>query len=187
MSSVEQYSALLLNADGRPLSMHPLSIVPWYEAVTKLMSGKAERISSYEKVVRSPSVSIILPSVIALKNYQASARVGNASFTRYNIFLRDNFSCQYCKARPKTSLLTIDHVLPRRLGGKTSWTNVVTSCSSCNSKKGGRTPVQAKMNLLTKPIVPSKMLLNKVKSKYPDGYLHESWIDYIYWDSPLEN
>ena len=74
-----------------------------------------------------------LPSVIALKSFIKPR--SNPNFTRFNVFLRDKFSCQYCGSNDE---LTFDHLLPRSKGGKTDWENVVTACSACNVKKGGR-------------------------------------------------
>ncbi|MFZ9098645.1 MAG: HNH endonuclease, partial [Burkholderiaceae bacterium] len=78
-----------------------------------------------------------------------------AKFIRRNIFARDGSRCQYCGKRFPTSELSIDHVVPRSQGGKTTWTNVVTACRGCNHRKGNRTPEQARMPLLYVPYVPS--------------------------------
>ena len=81
---------------------------------------------------------------------------------------------------------TFDHVVPRRLGGRTSWENVTTACAPCNLRKGGRTPAQAHMPLHQKPWRPTSWQLQDNGRAFPPGYLHESWIDWLYWDVELE-
>ena len=125
--------ALVLNADFRPLSYYPLSLCSWQDAVKSVFSNRVTIIESYEKKVHSPSTSFLLPSVIALKDYIIPQT--KPSFTRFNVFLRDKFSCQYCGSNEE---LTFDHLLPRSKGGETNWDNVVTACSACNVKKGGK-------------------------------------------------
>ncbi len=85
-----------------------------------------------------------LPSVIALKEYIPAAR--RPAFTRFNVFLRDAFACQYCSDRLPTHDLTFDHVIPRSRGGRTTWENVVTACGSCNLAKGSRLPRECHMH-----------------------------------------
>ena len=89
--------ALVLNADFRPLSYFPLSLWPWYEAIKAVFLDRVNIIAEYDRVVRSPSFEMRLPSVISLKEYIPSAR--RPAFTRFNVFLRDRFSCQYCGER----------------------------------------------------------------------------------------
>lgn len=96
---------------------------------------------------------IPLPEVIVLSRFDKVIR-RHLPFSRRNLYRRDRLRCQYCGGRPGTRLLTIDHVVPRTLGGRTSWTNCVLACATCNSKKGGRTPEQVGMSLLQKPVRP---------------------------------
>ena len=86
--------------------------------------------------------------------YRAKA-ARRPAFTRFNVFLRDRFCCQYCNGDFATNELTFDHVVPKSRGGRTSWQNVVTACLHCNVKKGSRTPQQAHMPLLAVPYRPS--------------------------------
>jgi 5-methylcytosine-specific restriction endonuclease McrA len=105
------------------------------------------------------------------------------AFTRFNVFLRDRFECQYCRS---SSDLTFDHVIPRSLGGQTTWTNVVAACSPCNLRKGGLMPHKARMHPFHKPIAPTVALLHANGRQFPPNYLHESWVDYLYWDAELD-
>ena len=99
------------------------------------------------------------------------------------MFLRDQFECQYC-GDPRD--LTFDHIIPRSKGGRTTWENIVTACSPCNLTKGGRMPNQAKMHPRIRPHQPSVIELRENGRRFPPNYLHESWTDYLYWDSVLE-
>jgi 5-methylcytosine-specific restriction endonuclease McrA len=175
------FPALVLNADFRPLSYYPLSLWPWEEAVKAVYQDRVDVVSVYDKVVRSPSLEMQLPSVVSLKSYVAQDRA--PAFTRFNLFLRDRFTCQYCGSPHN---LTFDHVIPRRLGGRTSWENVATACAPCNLKKGGRTPKQAGMPLLIEPIRPTSWHLPEHGRAFPPNYLHETWRDWLYWDIELE-
>ncbi len=128
--SLEKCPALVLNADYRPLSYYPLSLWSWQDTVKSVFLDRVIIVSNYDRVIRSPSFNMQLPSVIALKDYIVP--LSKPSFTRFNVFLRDKFSCQYCGSADE---LTFDHLLPRSKGGETNWDNVVTACSACNVKK----------------------------------------------------
>ncbi len=126
-------------------------------------------LEEYDRVVRSARFEMKLPSVVSLKTYIRPAR--KPAFTRFNVFLRDQFECQYC-GDPKD--LTFDHVIPRSKGGRTTWENVVTACSPCNLHKGGRMPSQAKMHPRIRPHQPTVIELREHGRKFPPNYLHES-------------
>ncbi|MDG6093839.1 HNH endonuclease [Acetobacter sp. AN02] len=182
--AVPHYPALVLNADFRPLSYFPLSLWSWQDSVRAVCLDRVSVLSEYDHEVRSPSCSIRLPSVIALKEYVPAAR--KPAFTRFNLFLRDNFSCQYCDDRLPAQDLTFDHVVPRSRGGRTTWENIVTACSSCNLLKGSRLPHEIRMFPRRKPSQPSSRLLQENGRAFPPNHLHESWRDYLYWDTELE-
>jgi 5-methylcytosine-specific restriction endonuclease McrA len=119
--------------------------------------------------------------VVSLKTYVKPARW--PAFTRFNVFLRDRFSCQYCGDGDD---LTFDHLVPRSKGGQTTWENVVAACSSCNLRKGGKMPREAKMWPAQHPFRPSVHELHTNGRLFPPNYLHESWQDFLYWDTELE-
>jgi len=96
---------------------------------------------------------IRIPRVIVLLGYDRVPR-RHVRYSRINIFARDKFTCQYCGAKPHRSQLNLDHVIPRSLGGRTTWENVVCSCVDCNRRKGGRTPQQARLSLSRQPVKP---------------------------------
>ncbi|MEO9462076.1 MAG: HNH endonuclease [Marinomonas sp.] len=183
--NVESCPALVLNADYTPLSYYPLSLWPWQTAIKAVFLDRVDIVASYDREVHSPSLDMKIPSVIALRQYVKQNEF--PPFTRFNVFLRDRFQCQYCGTQSATaSNLTFDHVTPRRLGGKTTWENIVASCAPCNMKKGGRTPKQAQMNIGMRPIRPTSWQLQQYGKKFPPNYMHETWRDWLYWDIELE-
>jgi 5-methylcytosine-specific restriction endonuclease McrA len=184
MSGLEQCPALVLNADFRPLSYFPLSLWSWQEAVKAVVTDRVNVVSEYDAVVRSPSFELPLPSVISLKEYVPQAR--RAAFTRFNVFLRDRFVCQYCGDGFPAHELTFDHVVPKSKGGRTRWDNIVAACGPCNLLKGGRTPAESRMKPRRAPAEPSMYLLQEHGRAFPPNFLHDSWNDFLYWDSELE-
>jgi 5-methylcytosine-specific restriction endonuclease McrA len=176
--------ALVLNADFRPLSYFPLSVWSWQDAVKAVFLDRVNIVSEYDDEVHSPTFSMRLPSVIALKQYVPLSR--KPAFTRFNVFLRDRFACQYCGDTPGTSELTFDHVIPRSRGGQTSWDNVVAACSDCNLIKGNRLPEICGMIPASRPVEPTNHRLQSNGRAFPPNFLHESWRDFLYWDSELE-
>ena len=181
---LESCPALVLNADFRPLSYFPLSLWSWQDSIKAVFLDRVNIVSQYPQVVRSPSFEMRLPSVIALKEYVPSAR--RPAFTRFNVFLRDRFCCQYCGTPFPTHELTFDHVIPRSKGGRTMWTNVVTACSDCNLAKASFLPRECGMHPLMEPYQPTAFQLQENGRAFPPGFLHESWRDFLYWDSELE-
>ena len=184
LASPERCPALVLNADFRPLSYFPLSLWSWQDAVKAVFLDRVNIISEYETVVRSPSFEMRLPSVISLKEYIATAR--RPAFTRFNVFLRDRFTCQYCGEPRPSHDLTFDHLVPRSRGGRTTWSNVVTACSACNLLKGNRLPAESGMVPLVPPSQPSTLALQENGRGFPPNFLHQSWRDFLYWDTELD-
>ena len=137
---------LVLNA-----TYEPLSVVSVKRAIILLLKEKAELLEAAEARLRAERMSIPRPLVIRLVYYVKIPRRVSLPVTRKTILARDNYTCQYCHTVPPKHMLTVDHVLPRSRGGKTSWENVVTACQKCNGRKGSRTPAEANMILLTEP------------------------------------
>ncbi|RBI73540.1 HNH endonuclease [Roseovarius sp. TE539] len=180
-ASMKHHPALVLNADYRPLSYYPLSLWSWQDAVKAAYLERVDIVAEYDQTVSSPSTEIRIPSVIVLRDYvKPQIRV---AFTRFNLFLRDEFSCQYCGSKGD---LTFDHVVPRAAGGVTSWENVVAACSRCNLRKGAKSLRRAAMSLRKPPRMPGAEELRNLGRKFPPNHLHESWLDFLYWDVELE-
>ncbi|MCA0043767.1 HNH endonuclease [Celeribacter litoreus] len=180
-SAMKNHPALVLNADYRPLSYYPLSLWPWQEAVKAVFLDRVDIVAEYDDYVRSPSCRIKIPSVVVLKDYVKPQK--RVAFTRFNLFLRDEFCCQYCGSRGE---LTFDHVIPRARGGITSWENIVAACVPCNLKKGSKSLRRANMSLRKPPKAPLAEELKNTGRKFPPNYLHDSWMDFLYWDTELE-
>ncbi len=177
----EHFPALVLNADFRPLSYYPLSLWSWQDTVKAVFLDRVNIVSEYDRQVRSVNFEMRLPSVVSLKSYVKPALY--PAFTRFNVFLRDRFVCQYCGSRHE---LTFDHLVPRARGGETRWDNVVTACSPCNLAKGSKSLAQSGMRLHQHPYRPTVFELHRNGRLFPPNYLHESWMDYLYWDTELE-
>lgn len=180
-SGLRDNPALVLNADYRPLSYLPLSLWPWQEAVKAAFLNRVEVIAEYDKVVHSPSTEFRLPSVVVLRDFVHPAK--STAFTRFNLFLRDQFTCQYCGAKGE---MTFDHVIPRARGGRTTWENVVAACGPCNLSKGSKSLRQSGMKLRNEPVRPDPEHLRNAGRKFPPNHLHESWVDFLYWDAELD-
>ncbi|MBN8938329.1 MAG: HNH endonuclease [Rhizobiales bacterium] len=175
------WPALVLNADYRPLSYYPLSLWSWQDTIKAVFLDRVSVVSFYEKAIRSPSFEMKLPSVVSLKTYVKPSR--NPAFTRFNVFLRDKFRCQYCG---DSDDLTFDHLIPRSKGGQTTWDNVLAACSPCNLMKGSKTLRESGMQLMQHPYAPTIQDLHSNGRLFPPNYLHDSWMDYLYWDTELE-
>ena len=139
-------SVLVLNANFEPINVCNLR-----RAVGLILAERAALVVNGRGVIHSINSTFPRPSIIRLQNmvHRPHTRV---RLSRREIFRRDNFTCQYCGKRSLD--LTIDHVVPRHLGGKHTWGNVVTACAACNHRKGGRQPAEANMNLRHNPIEP---------------------------------
>jgi 5-methylcytosine-specific restriction endonuclease McrA len=139
------------------------------------------------EAVGTPGGRIRIPRVIALVAFDRLPK-RHVRFSRINLMARDNFQCQYCGRRPHRAELNLDHVVPRSLGGRSTWENVVTSCVDCNRRKGGRTPRQAHLKLLRKPERPRwTPLANLMWSsvRYQEWRPFLSVVDASYWNVEL--
>src|ERR1700733_7211316 len=138
--------------------MAPHKIISWERAVVLLVLDKVDVLEQYDEEIRSRSFALRPPAVVRLK--KAGALTKHAvRFSRINVYTRDGFRCQYCGERKEMRDLNYDHVVPRVRGGHTVWENIVTSCYACNDRKGSRTPEEAGMKLLRKPIKPKSLPL----------------------------
>jgi 5-methylcytosine-specific restriction endonuclease McrA len=180
-AALRQFPALVLNADFRPLSYYPLSLWPWQEAIKAAFLDRVLIVAEYDAVVRSQRSSIRIPSVVVLKEFVKPQK--RVAFTRFNLFLRDEFCCQYCGSKGD---LTFDHVVPRSRGGVTSWENVVAACSPCNLRKANKSLSQSGLHLRHPPRRPTPEDMQRAGRRFPPNYLHDSWADYLYWDAELE-
>lgn len=165
--------ALLLNA-----SFEPMKIVSWEKALTLWFQGKIEVLEYHSIYANSASHSFQLPSVIRLKTYVRPRTYGAVRFCRENVYIRDNYTCQYCGEKLTTKNLTLDHVVPASKHGPKNWTNVVAACRSCNQRKANRTPETARMPLLKLPAAPS-WLPSPEFVEAADRRVPQTWLQYL--------
>lgn len=162
---------LVLNA-----SYEPLQLVSIRRAVVLLLQEKAELIEAAQQRLRAQGFSCSVPIVIRLVRYIRIPRRMRLPCSRRGVLARDRETCQYCGVQPGRAHLTVDHVVPRSKGGGTTWDNVITACRECNHRKGGRTPEEANMELLSIPRQPQYVafaLLGEIER-------HDIWRKYAY-------
>lgn len=171
---------LVLNKDGQPLSLLPLSAIPWQMAVRLLSLGKVFVIEEYDDwEVHSPSVTMKVPSIVMATDYVKWKH--EVKFNRSNVYLRDEYTCQYCEERFPVPELTYDHVVPKADGGGTNWKNITTACRDCNSRKGDNAKIVPKKM----PLRPDYYQLMAKRKKYPIVISDTKWKPYLGWDEKL--
>lgn len=166
--SILSAPVLVLNAN-----YEPLNVCSTKRAISLIFSEKALLVINGRGVIKTVSTAYPAPSIIRLDQMIKRPRP-KVKLTKIEIFRRDDFTCQYCGQKP--AKLTIDHVIPRHLGGLHIWDNVVTACPACNHKKGGKTTRQANMKLLSFPRAPD------ASAEYRFGrYLkvNAEWLPYV--------
>lgn len=167
-------STLLLNADMQPVSILPLSIVDWQEAIRYMVLDKATVLEWHDDwIVHSASWSTRVPAVIMLREYQKPKHYMRLS--KRNVFLRDEYVCQYCGCEVTEHTATLDHVHPVSKGGKTTWENSTTACKPCNYKKAASTKQKPKHI----PHKPHFWELVEKRKKKGFHLEHPSWATYL--------
>jgi 5-methylcytosine-specific restriction endonuclease McrA len=167
-------STLLLNADMQPVSLLPLSIVDWQESIRYLVLNKVEVLEWHDDwVVHSANWETRVPAVVMLHDYQKPKSTMRLS--KRNIFLRDEYLCQYCGTHVTDQNATLDHVLPVSKGGKTTWENSATACKPCNYRKAAST----KMKPTRAPYKPHFWDLVEKRRKRGFHLAHPSWAVYL--------
>ena len=167
-------NCLLLNADASPISVIPLSIISWEEAIQKMVSDKATVLEWYDDwVVHSATWETKVPAVMILKEYQKKKT--GVRFSKQNVFLRDMYTCQYCGIDVTGRTATLDHILPTSHGGKTTFENTCCSCARCNANKGN----DKKIVPAVKPTKPTYFQLVDKRKKMAFDLRHPSWAAYL--------
>ena len=175
----------------------PHRIVDWQRAVSMIFQRAVEVLESYDEPLMSDeqaeraeslgwTVLIKMPAVVRLLR-SVRSRKKAVKFSRLNVLTRDHWKCQFCGKKLPTKQLNYDHVVPRKLGGKTVWENIVTSCYPCNAKKRGRTPEQAGMKLRNRPVKPRSLPIMAFHFDLSSGSLPECWKTWTYWNVELES
>ncbi len=189
MTAATERRALVLNADFRPLSVYPLSIVTAQEAIVAVVRDRVSVVEEWPEVFRSPSAQIQVPRVIALREYVQVNSV--PKFCRRSILLRDRFCCQYCGEQFRSADLTFDHVVPRSAGGQTVWANILTCCIKCNTLKKNSFPNYsgkkgAGLRPLKMPRQPTAAELMRAGLQFLDPAIRCDFGSYLYWNADLE-
>lgn len=161
-------------------SYRPINAVTWQRAIGYVVRDRADVLEEYGEVVHA---GMQMPAVVRLRDVQRRDKQ-KVKFSRINVLSRDHWKCCYCGHRFPTSELTYDHVIPRAQGGKTVWENIVSSCYSCNQAKANRTPAQADMRLLSKPIRPTWLPSFNPRLRMPLKDVPVLWRNY--WTVELE-
>lgn len=164
--------ALLLNS-----TYEPMKVVSWQKALVLWFQDKVDIIEYHSVYVRSAKMQFRVPSILRLKSYVRQKNLTRVRFCRENVYLRDDYTCQYCGKRTHLKELTLDHVIPASKAGLKNWTNVVAACRPCNQRKANRTPSGAGMPLLAEPRAPSWLPspeLDPARNAFP-----EDWIVYL--------
>jgi 5-methylcytosine-specific restriction endonuclease McrA len=156
-------------------NFEPLNICNARRALVLVLLGKAEVLELNHHIMRSPSMSFHCPSVIRLSHLIKRPRP-RARLSRKEVFIRDNYTCQYCGTR--TRELTLDHVIPRSKGGPHTWDNLVSACKGCNHRKGGKNLDQTRMRLARPPREPRSSVYHMVYRYMQNGPLDE-WLIYL--------
>lgn len=157
---------LLLNSDFEPLNVCHIR-----RAMALVMLGKADILELHERQISTTTGRLQAPSVVKMR-YHVRRPLPQLRLSRHSVLARDGYTCQYCGVKGKD--LTIDHVIPRWMGGPHTWDNLVACCRKCNLKKGDKTPQQAKMKLRTTPrrphFIPYISLPAYLKAKSKDQW-----------------
>lgn len=165
---------LLLNTDGQPVSLLPVSTITWQDAIKYMVLDKGTVLSWHEDwIVRSARWETPVPAVLMLKEYMKPKT--SVRFSKSNVFLRDLYTCQYCGDKIARRLATLDHVMPVSHGGKTTYENCVTACSKCNSSKGNDKKIKPKKQ----PRRPTYFELVEKRKQFPFDLRHDDWYAYI--------
>jgi len=165
---------LLLNTDGQPVSLLPMSTLTWQDAIKYIVLEKATVLEWYEDwIVRSARWETPVPAVLMLKEYMKPKI--SVRFSKSNVFLRDLYACQYCGDAVNRKTATLDHVLPVSHGGKTTYENCVTACGPCNSSKGNNKKIKPKKA----PHRPGYFELVERRKRMPFDLKHPEWAVYI--------
>jgi len=165
----------------------PIKVISWEDAMFMVVTGDAEVLKERDEPCRSQRQEWKMPSVI--RQHEKFKRGLDVNYNRTNIYMRDDWTCQYCNKKKSERELNLDHVIPKCRGGQSTWKNIVTSCRKCNDKKADKSVAEAKMKLLKQPEkpkwLPQQMVLNitNVPKEWEEYVDMES---YRYWKGLLE-
>ena len=194
-------SVLMLNRVYQPIHVTSVrrAVSLLYQGVAKALDEQYQLLdfeswavagaAAHEEAIHTSTRAIRVPRVIVLVAHELLPR-HRVRFSRFNVYARDDSTCQYCGRKLPRAELNLDHVVPRSRGGSTSWENVVCSCLVCNLRKGGRTPEEAGMRLLRPPVRPRWTAAFRIATR---RVIHRQWmpflglVDAAYWNAELKD
>lgn len=172
---------LVLNSDCTPLGLLPISALSWQDAMRALCLGTVTSIHNYDTWdIHSPGNVHAVPSVVMTSKYVKVRR--NVAFTDSMIFLRDDYTCQYCGKRFPERSLTLDHVLPKSMGGGKTWGNIVAACGPCNNRRGNNQRLRPK----NEPRRPTYYEMVEKRRSHPLVIPDMSWLPYLNWSDRVD-
>jgi len=156
------YSVTVLNADYGYLNH-----ISWQKAISLIYKGKADIVEATNKIISNidKSVQYFIPKIIKLVKFVNQIYKNKIPYSKFNIFIRDNYTCQYCGIKLVKNQCTIDHIVPRVKGGKSSWTNCVCACKICNNQKADRDLKDTPFQLKKVPVRPNIADFIRLKMK----------------------
>lgn len=176
MSSSINLRTLVLNSNYLPISLFPLHTIPVEDAVTRIFGGTCHSVFDFDRQILTPNLDMRWPAVIARNsNLRIKETV---KLRREAVYYRDHGVCAYCEKTLTLNDLTYDHVIPRVKGGAHAWENIVSSCPSCNSKKGDSLPVGV-WKPKKRPFKPNYYQLLEARRRFPITIDDESWIAFL--------
>lgn len=186
MQNFENLRCLVLNKNYMPVNLIPLETIPVKDAITRVFNGTCHVASEYDLFIRTANkdTKIRWPSVIVRNDKKiAKPRI---AMTDDNLYYRDHGICQYCEKKLEIREITYEHVIPKSLGGETSWENIVIACTKCNNAKDNHMPV-GEFAPKQKPFKPTYKQLVSVRRKFPITVDSNDWIPYLgEWEAPIK-
>jgi 5-methylcytosine-specific restriction endonuclease McrA len=149
----------------------PIETITWQEAFTKIFNGRAYAVEYYEEMIKTPTDEFLKPAVIVCTEFN-KIPVRAPIYSKRMVYVRDNYTCQYCRKKLTSGTATIDHVHPRSKGGRSTFKNTVCACEKCNSKKADKTLKESGMRLLKKPEIPR---INPIKARFARTKMRDEW------------
>lgn len=170
---------LVLNKDYQPFNLFPLQKIDASEAIKRVMNGTCSVVTEYERQIKTPNHIMFWPAIIIKTEYVQMERI--AILRKEALYYRDGKKCAYCSKNLREDEATMDHVIPRGLGGKHNWENLVIACPECNHTKAMVHPGKSngKWEPRIKPYKPTYWELLNIRKNYPIKVDHVSWIDFI--------
>lgn len=167
---------LVLNANYMPVSIFPLHTIPAEDAITRVFNGTCHTVFAHDRKILTPSLKMHWPSVIARNS--AKRVQGGVKLKAESLYYRDHGKCAYCERSLTLNSMTCDHVIPKKVGGDWSWTNLVAACSDCNTSKGHKMP-EGRWKPRFQPFKPDYWQLLELRKLWPITVDDPNWLEFL--------